>query len=86
MRTLAVRPTYNEAENVLPLPREIMAQKDVLVVDDASPAGTGDLVAEAMAGEPRLQRVRRSAKLGLGGAYVAGSRYGLDHGYGSLLV
>ncbi len=68
MRTLVVIPTYNEAANVLPLVGQVMAQKDVLevlVVDDASPDGTGDLVAEAMATEPRLHLIRREAKLGL---------------------
>ncbi len=84
MRTLVVIPTYNEAENVLPLVGQVIEQKDgleVLVVDDASPDGTGDLVAEAMATEPRLHLIRREAKLGLGSAYVAGFHYGIEHGY-----
>ena len=90
MRTLVVLPTHNEAENVLPLVGQVMEQKNVLdildvlhvlVVDDASPDGTGDLVAEAMATEPRLHLIRREAKLGLGGAYVAGFHYGVEHGY-----
>ena len=84
MRTLVVLPTYNEAANVLPLVGQVMAQEDVLevlVVDDASPDGTGDLVAEAMATEPRLHLIRREAKLGLGSAYVAGFHYGIEHGY-----
>jgi dolichol-phosphate mannosyltransferase len=89
MRTLVVVPTYNEAENVLPLARAVLAQKeglDVLVVDDASPDGTGDLVEAAMATEPRLRLIRRGAKLGLGGAYVAGFRYGLDRGYDRMVT
>ena len=84
MRTLVILPTYNEAENVLPLARAVMEQQDgleVLVVDDASPGGTGDLVADAMATAPRLHLIRREAKLGLGSAYVAGFRYGLELGY-----
>ena len=84
MRTLVILPTYNEAENVLPLVAQVIAQKDVLevlVVDDASPDGTGDLVAQAMATEPRLHLIRREAKLGLGSAYVAGFHYGIEHGY-----
>ena len=84
MRTLVVVPTYNEAANVLPLVGQVMEQKDVLdvlVVDDASPDGTGDLVAEAMATERRLHLIRREAKLGLGSAYLAGFHYGIEHGY-----
>ena len=84
MRTLVVVPTYNEAENILPLAGQVIAQTDlleVLVVDDASPDGTGDLVAEAMTKEPLLHLIRREAKLGLGSAYVAGFHYGIEHGY-----
>lgn len=84
-RALVVIPTYNEAENILPLARDVLAQSprlDVLVVDDASPDGTGRLVAEAGASEPRLRLLARAGKLGLGTAYLAGFRYGLDHGYG----
>ena len=83
-RTLVVIPTYNEAENIVPLAREVLAQAaslDVLVVDDASPDGTGQRVAEAAASEPRLHLLARAGKLGLGTAYLAGFRFGLDHGY-----
>lgn len=89
MRSLVVLPTYNEAENVLRLAEEAFAQVpelEILVVDDASPDGTGELVAGAMAGEPRLHLVRREGKLGLGTAYLAGFRYGLEHGYGRILT
>jgi dolichol-phosphate mannosyltransferase len=83
-RVLVVIPTYNEAENVVALAREVLAQDpslDVLVVDDASPDGTGERVAAAAAGEPRLALLSRPGKLGLGSAYLAGFRHGLDHGY-----
>jgi len=83
-RVLVVLPTYDEADNVLPLTAGIFAEDphiEVLVVDDASPDGTGDLVAEAMRDEPRLHLLRRPGKLGLGTAYLAGFRYGLDHGF-----
>ena len=83
-RALVVIPTYNEAENIPTLAREVLAQDpslDVLVVDDASPDGTGRLVAEAGATEPRLHLLARSGKLGLGSAYLAGFRHGLEHGY-----
>ena len=83
-RALVVLPTYNEAENVLAITRAVLAVDatlDVLVVDDASPDGTGDLVERERAEEPRLALLRRTGKLGLGTAYLAGFRFGLDHGY-----
>jgi dolichol-phosphate mannosyltransferase len=88
-RALVVLPTYNEAENVLPLTRAILAIDaaiDVMVVDDASPDGTGDLVERERASEPRLSLLRRSGKLGLGTAYLAGFRAGLERGYGRVLT
>ena len=88
-RALVVLPAYNEAENVLPLTRAILAidaTLDVLVVDDASPDGTGDLVERERSHEPRLSLLRRAGKLGLGSAYLAGFRWGLDHGYGRVLT
>jgi dolichol-phosphate mannosyltransferase len=84
MRALVVLPTYNEAENVVPLAADVLAQDerlDVLVVDDNSPDGTGDLVAAAGREQPRLSLLRRAGKLGLGTAYLAGFRHALDHGY-----
>ena len=83
-RSLVVLPTYDEAENVLPLSEEVLAVApglEVLVVDDNSPDGTADLVAERMQSEQRLHLLRREGKLGLGSAYLAGFRYGLDRGY-----
>jgi dolichol-phosphate mannosyltransferase len=88
-RALVVLPTYNEAQNVLPLARAILAvdpSLDVLVVDDASPDGTGDLVEGESRSQPRLSLLRRAGKLGLGTAYLAGFRWGLDRGYGRLLT
>jgi dolichol-phosphate mannosyltransferase len=88
-RALVVLPTYNEAQNVLPLARAILAvdaSLDVLVVDDASPDGTGDLVEGERRSQPRLSLLRRAGKLGLGTAYLAGFRWGLDRGYSRLLT
>jgi dolichol-phosphate mannosyltransferase len=82
-------PTYNEAGNILVLAREVLAEDarvDCLVVDDNSPDGTGDLVARAMSSEPRLHLHRRPGKLGLGSAYLAGFRYGLDRDYGLIVT
>jgi dolichol-phosphate mannosyltransferase len=79
-----VVPTYNEALNIERLVIEVLGQGpqfDVLVVDDGSPDGTGDLVAALAALTPRVQLIRRAGKLGLGSAYVAGFHEGLRQGY-----
>lgn len=89
MRSLVILPTYNEAQNVLSLTKEILAQSpelDVLVVDDASPDGTGDLVARESEREDRLDLIRREGKLGLGSAYLAGFQHGLDRDYRRILT
>jgi dolichol-phosphate mannosyltransferase len=89
MRALVVLPTYNEAENVIPLSADVLAQDerlDVLVVDDNSPDGTSDLVAAASREEPRLSLLRRAGKLGLGTAYLAGFQYALEHGYDHVIT
>ena len=89
MRALVVLPTYNEAENVLPLGADVLAQDprlDVLVVDDNSPDGTSDLVDAARREEPRLHLLRRAGKLGLGTAYLAGFRHALERDYDRVLT
>jgi dolichol-phosphate mannosyltransferase len=83
-RVLIVVPTYNEVDNVIQLSSEVLAQDpaiEVLVVDDNSPDGTGDLVGKEAERQPRLHLLRRPGKLGLGTAYLAGFRYGLDNGF-----
>jgi glycosyltransferase involved in cell wall biosynthesis len=84
VRTLVVIPTYQEAENiadVLARVRAVVPSADVLVVDDNSPDGTGDL-AEASAREHGgISVLRRPKKEGLGPAYKAGFAQGLDAGY-----
>jgi dolichol-phosphate mannosyltransferase len=81
---LVVIPTYNEAGNIPHLVPQVLAQDsrlEILVVDDASPDGTGRL-AEAMAAqEPRLHVLHRGGKLGLGTAYITGFRWALERGY-----
>ncbi len=84
MRNLVVLPTYDEAENVIGLAADVLAidaSFEILVVDDASPDGTGDLVEQAGRSQPRLRLLRRPGKLGLGTAYLAGFRFGLERGY-----
>jgi dolichol-phosphate mannosyltransferase len=88
-RQLICIPTYNEASNILPLVErvhEAAPQCDVLVIDDASPDGTGDLVRDRMLKDARLEIMARPAKLGLGTAYMAGFAYGLQHGYTGVLT
>ena len=83
-RGLVVIPTYNEVGNLTPLVEQVLAQDarlEILVVDDRSPDGTGQL-AEALAQkEPRLHVLHREAKLGLGTAYITGFKWALERGY-----
>ena len=83
-RVLVILPAYNEAENAVELSGLVLAQDpriEVLVVDDNSPDGTGDLVEAAKADQPRLHLLRRPGKLGLGTAYLSGFHFGLDRGF-----
>ncbi|KQS06486.1 dolichol-phosphate mannosyltransferase [Curtobacterium sp. Leaf183] len=85
---LVIVPTYDEAENVgdiLGLVLGAVPDAHVLVVDDASPDGTGDVVERIAATDDRVHLLRRSGKLGLGTAYVTGFRWGLERGYELLI-
>ncbi|NVI91375.1 polyprenol monophosphomannose synthase [Actinomadura sp. BRA 177] len=83
-RVLVIIPTYNERDNlerVAGRVREAVPAADVLVVDDASPDGTGE-VADALAGEDeQIKVLHRKGKDGLGPAYIAGFRWAAEHGY-----
>lgn len=84
MRCLVIIPTYNEAENLPKLIPSILTlgeHFEVLVVDDASPDGTATVVKGMQEGNRRIHLVERSAKLGLGTAYVAGFHFALRNGY-----
>lgn len=84
MRTLIVLPTFNEADNiveVLQKLRAVVPEASVLVVDDASPDGTADLVEEVAEQVGDVSVMRRPAKSGLGSAYRDGFRRGLAVGY-----
>ena len=88
MRTLVVLPTYNEAENVVPILeaiREAAPDVDVLVVDDASPDGTGKLAVDAGSRLGHIDVLHREGKAGLGKAYRAGFAVGLERGYDALV-
>jgi dolichol-phosphate mannosyltransferase len=83
-RALVIIPTYNERENITRIIPAVLAQDErleVLVVDDGSPDGTGDLVDRIAAENPRVHALHRSGKLGLGTAYVAGFRWALESDY-----
>lgn len=84
MHTLIVLPTFNEADNiveVLQKLRAVVPEASVLVVDDASPDGTADLVEEVAEQIGDISVMRRPAKSGLGSAYRDGFRRGLSVGY-----
>lgn len=87
-RALVIVPTYNERDNVERILPEILRQDpriDVLVIDDASPDGTGEVADRLAAAEPRIHVMHRQGKLGLGTAYLAGFRWGLERDYELLL-
>lgn len=82
---LVIIPTYNERENIADVVAYVIGLSpafDVLVVDDNSPDGTGDIVADMRSRWPgRLHLLQRTGKLGLGTAYIAGFKWALDKGY-----
>ncbi|MEU6641677.1 polyprenol monophosphomannose synthase [Saccharomonospora sp. NPDC046836] len=85
---LVIIPTYNERDNLAPLLRRLHAtlpQVHVLVVDDGSPDGTGELADKLAADDTRVHVLHRSEKAGLGAAYIAGFRWGLDRDYQTLV-
>jgi dolichol-phosphate mannosyltransferase len=84
MKCLVILPTYNERENLPNIVPAILAQGEqfhVLVVDDNSPDGTGRLADELAAAEPRVTVLHRTAKRGLGTAYVEGFKQALLSGF-----
>ena len=77
-------PTYNERFNIARLIPAILGQHaslEVLVVDDASPDGTGAIVDEIATGDPRVHIIHRAGKMGLGTAYIMGFRWALERKY-----
>jgi len=81
-------PTYDERENLAPVVAAIHASVpdvDVLVIDDASPDGTGVLADEIAARDPRVKVLHRARKEGLGKAYLAGFAWALERGYALVL-
>ncbi|MCA2222120.1 polyprenol monophosphomannose synthase [Nonomuraea aurantiaca] len=87
-RILIVIPTYNERDN-LPLiterARTALPEAHVLVVDDNSPDGTGEIADELAGKDDHIHVLHRAGKEGLGAAYIAAFRWGLDEGYNVLV-
>ena len=87
-RALIIVPTYNEMENLPLLVAaifEVVADVDILVVDDGSPDGTGALADRLARDDERVSVLHRKGKLGLGTAYIAGFRWALERDYPYIL-
>jgi len=89
MKSLVIIPTFNESQNIVAMIQALLhlqePELEVMIVDDNSPDGTGDLVEALRSREPRLHLLRREKKMGLGTAYVAGFRYALQRDYELIL-
>jgi dolichol-phosphate mannosyltransferase len=87
-RAVVCVPTYNEKENLEPILQAILAaapEVDVLVIDDNSPDGTGQLADAFAAKDERVKVLHRAGKQGLGKAYLAGFAWALERGYALVL-
>ena len=84
MKTLIIIPTYNELDNLQPLLEAVSKnapESEVLIVDDNSPDGTGQLADKLAENDTRIHVMHRTGKLGLGTAYIAGFKYAIANGY-----
>lgn len=87
-RVLALIPTYNERDNLPTIVRRIresVPDADLLVLEDNSPDGTGQVADELAAADGHVHVLHRAGKEGLGKAYLAGFTWGLEHGYDALV-
>ena len=87
-RVLVIVPTYNERDNlplILDRLHRALPEVHALVVDDGSPDGTGELADKIAAGDDRVHVLHRTEKAGLGAAYVAGFRWGLERDYRTIV-
>ncbi|EST24574.1 dolichol-phosphate mannosyltransferase [Streptomycetaceae bacterium MP113-05] len=85
---LVIVPTYNEVDNIGSVVERVRAATPaahVLVADDNSPDGTGKIADEIAGSDDHVHVLHRRGKEGLGAAYLAGFRWGLDKGYGVLV-
>jgi len=84
MSNIVIIPTYKEKENIEGIVSAITSlpvRFDILIIDDNSPDGTGDLVKKMQPSHPNLYLIEREGKLGLGTAYVSGFKWALDRNY-----
>jgi dolichol-phosphate mannosyltransferase len=87
-RVAVVMPTYEERQNLESIAGRLRAavpNADLLVVDDNSPDGTGDLADKLSEADPHIQVLHRTDKAGLGPAYIAGFRWALERGYDAVV-
>lgn len=87
-RVLVLVPTYNEYDSlpsILDRLSHAVPDTDILILDDASPDGTGELADRLALADPHLHVLHRTAKEGLGAAYLAGFTWGLERGYDALV-
>ncbi|MDR0959918.1 MAG: polyprenol monophosphomannose synthase [Propionibacteriaceae bacterium] len=87
-KVLVCIPTYNEIDNIAPITERILAAvpaADILIIDDNSPDGTGEAADRLADSDPRVHVMHRTTKNGLGAAYLAGFRWGLERDYGVLV-
>lgn len=83
-RILVIIPTYNERENIESIAGRVRAATpivDILIVDDSSPDGTGEIADTMAAADEQIHVLHRAEKNGLGAAYIAGFRWAFEHGY-----
>jgi dolichol-phosphate mannosyltransferase len=81
VRVLVIVPTYNEAENIAALIREVRnldIDPEILIIDDNSPDGTANIVKTIMERDPKVHLIERPKKMGLGSAYITGFKWALD--------
>jgi len=87
-RILVIVPTYNERDNIESIVARVLQsvpEANLLVADDSSPDGTGKIADELAIADPRVHVLHRPEKAGLGAAYIAGFRWGLERGYDVLV-
>lgn len=82
---LICMPTYNEKDNIRRITAaifDVVPDVNILIIDDGSPDGTGDIADELAGTDKRIHVLHRSEKAGLGPAYIAGFRWAIERGYG----
>jgi len=89
MKPLIVIGTYNESGNISEIVQRILALDrgfHVLIIDDNSPDGTGQIADSLAAEHPEVKVIHRPSKMGLGTAYITGFKYGIDRGYDVIIT